>query len=237
MDFKEAFVKLMKGCSIKRPGMGYAYTMKNGKLYKEYGEHCLHEVVQIPSSMLPTFARSDWEVQGLVQPEVSASAQSNVIIKYRKLNREEMLGPNYMINPCPSEPQAPEHAHEDDTGFDLLAVAAEYLDENTLCYHSGLAFQFPDGIYAELRARSSIYKTGLILANGVGTIDHGYTGEVKGVFYRLTGQSSSKRNYFVGNRFAQLVIPGIDPRRIVFEEVKEFTKTDRGDGGFGSTGR
>lgn len=137
------------------------------------------------------------------------------------------------------EPKTPFHGHEDDRGFDLVCVHYEKVSEYVWRYHSGLAFAFPDGIDAEVRARSSIYKTGMILSNGIGTIDHGYTGEVQAVFYeiipaQLDGQESKR--YRSGDRFCQLVIPGIDPRRIVFEEVQELPKTSRGAGGYGSTG-
>ena len=134
------------------------------------------------------------------------------------------------------------HAHNDDRGFDLVCVAKEPAKDdegneipNVWRYHSGLAFQFPDGLDAEFRARSSVYKTGLMLSNGVGTIDHGYRGEVQGVFYDILKQP--QRHYKPGDRFGQLIIPGIDPRFIEFIQVDELTETDRGAGGYGSSGK
>lgn len=140
-------------------------------------------------------------------------------------------------------PQAPFHAHEDDRGFDLFCVGREEAKDElgniiprTWRYYSGLHFQFPEGIDAELRMRSSIFKTGLFLSNGIGTIDHGYRGEVNGVFYQFLEDSS--RIYKPGDRFAQIVIPGVNPRDIEFIEISEFRdETTRGSGGFGSTGR
>jgi dUTPase len=89
-------------------------------------------------------------------------------IHYKKIKKDGWI-----------EPVAPFHAHNDDRGFDLVCVAKEPAKDdegneipNVWRYHSGLAFQFPDGLDAEFRARSSVYKTGLILSNGVGTINY-----------------------------------------------------------------
>lgn len=133
------------------------------------------------------------------------------------------------------EPQAPFHAHEDDRGFDLFCVAREILEPRIWRYYTGLHFKFPEGIDAELRMRSSVYKYHMFLSDGIGTIDHGYRGEVNGVFYQL--DEDITRIYKPGDRFAQLVIPGVNPKDIEFIEVDAFDDTTlRGSGGFGSTG-
>lgn len=133
-------------------------------------------------------------------------------------------------------PEKPFHAHEDDKGFDLFCVGIEALAPKIWRLYSGLHFQFPEGIDAELRMRSSVYKHRMFLSDGVGTIDHGYRGEVNGVFYQLDDDSS--RLYKPGDRFAQLIIPGVNPKEIEFIEVYEFTdQTKRGSKGFGSSGR
>ena len=132
-------------------------------------------------------------------------------------------------------PQAPFHAHKDDRGFDLTCVGMEIIEKGVWRLHSGLHFKFPDGIDAELRMRSSVYKTLMFLSDGIGTIDHGYRGEVYGVFYSLTDDVN--RIYHPHDRFVQLVIPGVDPREIEFVETDHFDDTTvRGDKGFGSTG-
>lgn len=150
--------------------------------------------------------------------------ETRLEIKFKKIRQDGWL-----------EPQTPYHAHKTDRGFDLVAVAVEQVANYIWRYHSGLAFQFPKGVDAELRARSSIWKTGLVLSNGIGTIDNGYTGEVQGVFYELILDTKTK--YRPGDRFAQLVIPSIDPAKIEFMEVDNLHKTERGDGGYGSTGK
>ena len=131
--------------------------------------------------------------------------------------------------------KAPFRAHPDDRGADLFAVDIENIMIGaTVAFRvkSGIALEYPPGIDGEVRARSSIYKTGWILSNGVGTIDHSYRGEITAVFYI----AADGAGYEVGDRFAQLVIPGVDPRDIEFVEVNELSKTERGCGGYGSTG-
>lgn len=127
----------------------------------------------------------------------------------------------------------PERAHEGDVGFDLFAATAQESPVSVTC-GCGWAFEFPKGVYALLYARSSIWKTGLSLCNSVGVIDTGYRGEVVANFYKL---GPGARCYMLGDKFAQLVFQGIAPENVQFEEVQELATTDRGEGGFGSTGQ
>lgn len=83
----------------------------------------------------------------------------------------------------------------------------------------------------DLRPRSSIYKTGMILSNCIGTVDENYNGEIFLVFYHVL---PNMPRYKVGNAIAQMKIGTTFP--INFVEVKELSKTDRNDGGFGHTG-
>lgn len=147
--------------------------------------------------------------------------KNKTVIKFKKLHKDA---------------KAPFRAHPEDRGADLTCVTANFVD-GCWKYGSGLAFEFPDGLDAEVRSRSSIHKTGLILSNGVGTIDNGYRGEVKGVFYPIIDSRYGFDPYKVGDRFAQMIIPGVDPRDIVFKEVNQLSETVRGAGGYGSTGK
>lgn len=122
-------------------------------------------------------------------------------------------------------------------GIDLYADQVEMnFDGNPyLCrIKSGIAIETPEGYYFQLVARSSVYRTGAFLANGVGIIDPSYRGEIMGVF-RLT--SPLKNPYSVGDRFGQLVLCLNDTNRLVIEEVDHLSETTRGSGGFGSTGK
>ena len=87
-----------------------------------------------------------------------------------------------------------------------------------------------------LYARSSIYKTPLILANSVGIIDAGYRGEIMGAF-RYIPRSDSDEEYTVkrGTRLLQICSRDLSP--FSFSVVDELSETRRGEGGFGSTGK
>jgi len=124
----------------------------------------------------------------------------------------------------------PKYAKKGDAGMDLTAVDV-VADGATLTYKTGIAIEIPRWHVGLLFPRSSVYKTGQTLTNCVGVIDSGYRGEIM-MKYTL---SPYQREYDIGDRVGQIIImpyPKID-----FEEVEELTATDRGQNGYGSTGR
>lgn len=124
----------------------------------------------------------------------------------------------------------PSYAKSGDAGMDLTAVDFDANDLH-VTYKTGLAVAIPAGFVGLLFPRSSVYKTGQYLTNAVGVIDSGYRGELMLKF----NQSNSLNMYKIGDRVGQLIIM---PRPYVeFEEVDELSETDRGAGGFGSTGQ
>lgn len=125
----------------------------------------------------------------------------------------------------------PSYAKPGDAGLDLVAVSETWNDDNTMVtYGTGLAVEIPEGYVGLVFPRSSISKTQLELANSVGVIDSGYRGEIMLKFrYNSEGMV-----YDVGDRVGQLII--LPYPSIEFEEVEELSSTDRGEGGFGSTG-
>ena len=129
----------------------------------------------------------------------------------------------------------PAYATPQSAGMDLLAAIAEPITlkpgERKLV-PTGLTIALPDGYEAQIRPRSGLaFKNGITVANAPGTIDADYRGEV-GVLLVNLGQES-----FVierGMRIAQMVIAAY--ARATFSEVLELPSTERGAGGFGSTG-
>lgn len=127
----------------------------------------------------------------------------------------------------------PSYAKTGDAGLDLTAVSKEWDSEkDKIVFGTGLAVEIPHGYVGLIFPRSSIVKTNLTLSNSVGVIDSGYRGEIK--FFFEPG-SRPKKNYEVGDRIGQLVIMPIPYVYVV--ESAELSETERGDGGFGSTGR
>jgi dUTP pyrophosphatase len=98
---------------------------------------------------------------------------------------------------------------------------------------TGIALEVPKGCAGLVYARSSMgAKRGLAPANKVGVIDSDYRGEIKVV---LLNHSGTEQTVAPGERIAQMIItPVLTP---AYEEVEELTDTDRGTGGFGSTGK
>lgn len=132
----------------------------------------------------------------------------------------------------------PSYAKEGDAGMDLIAVSAKVLvdgltDEDTkLEVDSGISVEIPIGYVGLVFPRSSIRGTGVRLSNAVGVIDSGYRGTIKSVFDII---DRSLVYYEKGDKFAQLMI--LPYPKIEFKEVEELSTSERGIGGFGSTGK
>lgn len=129
----------------------------------------------------------------------------------------------------------PAYASPGSAGADLRAAVAEPLvvaPGARLVVPTGLVLEIPAGFEGQVRARSGLaLKKGLALANGVGTIDADYRGEVGVLVVNLGDEPVTLSR---GERVAQLVIAPV--ARAVFEEASLLGGTARGDGGFGSTG-
>ena len=130
--------------------------------------------------------------------------------------------------------------HEEDFCYDVVATSKEKIAPRTYKYGLGFALQIEREIGSEskdlildidLRPRSSIYKTGMVLSNCTGTIDEIYTGEVSAIFYHVIEEL---QEYNVGDRIGQIKLGFTSP--IEFVEVEELSETERGEGGYGSTG-
>ncbi len=126
----------------------------------------------------------------------------------------------------------PVRAHEHDAGADLRASEYHSIGSGQfVTVSTGVRANIPEGYFGLLAARSSICKRGLLMANGVGVIDSGYTGEIKVPLFNAGNLPSI---VMAGERIAQLVI--LPCELPTFRRVDELGDTERGEGGFGSTG-
>ena len=130
----------------------------------------------------------------------------------------------------------PTQGSADAAGWDLYA-----LEETTVVRHksslirTGLATAIPSGWEGQIRCRSSLGKKGMIMPNGLGTIDSDYRGELM-VLATWIGEGDA----FVvakGERVAQLLFAPVPKVTIVETTVESLGTTTRGQGGFGSTGQ
>ena len=135
----------------------------------------------------------------------------------------------------------PFKTHDSDFCYDVVATSCEEIAPNVYKYGIGLAFQmekgWATGVYngqfsIDLRPRSSVWKTGMVLSNCVGTIDEDYRGEVSAVFYHVM---PNMPKYEVGDRIGPIKIG--EALNVEFVEVDNLSDTARGAGGYGSTGR
>lgn len=127
----------------------------------------------------------------------------------------------------------PDYAHEGDAGMDLYSVESVTLEpgERKLV-KTGLKLQLPPNTEAQIRPKSGLaLKKGITLLNTPGTVDEGYRGEV-GVI--LINHSQEVYPVEIGQKIAQMVIMPVT--RVTVEKVDNLESSDRGEGGFGSTG-
>ena len=139
-------------------------------------------------------------------------------IKFQRLNSSAVL---------------PVQAHPGDAGMDLVSIeAASIPPGGRRLVHTGLAVEIPVGFEGQVRPRSGLaLKNGVTVLNAPGTIDAGYRGEI-GVVLANFGDASFKVE--PGMRIAQLVIAAV--AEVSVELAESLSSSERGIGGYGSTG-
>ena len=156
--------------------------------------------------------------------------------------------------------QLPKYAHDGDAGMDIFAIDNVSLPLHIpTMVHTGIAAEIPEGHEIQVRPRSGLACKGVTVWNSPGTVDSKYRGEICVILMYLHNESEQweeprrdprtgkmimvgvgtrqKQKYEVkaGDKIAQLVLAPVtfaDPY-----EIQELSETDRGTGGFGSTGR
>lgn len=130
----------------------------------------------------------------------------------------------------------PTYGKDGDACMDVYVHHVENKPDGRIVYHTGLHFRLPEDYEMEIRPRSSNTKTHAVMQNAPGTLDEGYTGELMIVHRRMDKYDDPE--YQVGERVAQILIRHRE--RIIWQEVttqEELGTTERGAGGFGSTGK
>ena len=129
---------------------------------------------------------------------------------------------------------APRRAHETDAGWDLRASEDVFLEPGEYCpVPTGVYAAVPTGFSLDIRPRSGLAaKHGVTVLNTPGTVDAGYRGEIKVILI-----NHSREDSFIirrGDRIAQALLNRLVPT--AWQLVEDLDETDRGAGGFGSTG-
>jgi dUTP pyrophosphatase len=187
------------------------------------------------SSEVSMSKSNTWTTPDGVKFEVGES-DNRMKVRFKKLNPKAVT---------------PSYAKDGDAGLDLTATGM-FMGTNYIQYETGIAVEIPDGYVGLVFPRSSITKmaAGVSLKNSVGIIDSGYRGEIILRFdvpseshktdaetFRYVTKDAFQEELNIpqlGERIGQLII--IPYPTIYLEEVEELSSTDRGQGGFGSTG-
>ena len=153
-----------------------------------------------------------------------------MIIKVKKLNEKAVL---------------PTKAHASDAGFDLTATSKTIDTNGNVVYGVGLAFEIPQGHVGLLFPRSSNAKKPLLLSNAVGVLDSCYRGEVLFKFkpsivldepdVAYLPEEIYSAAYNVGERIGQIIVVPLPD--VEFVEADKLSETERGMGGYGSSGK
>jgi len=128
----------------------------------------------------------------------------------------------------------PSYSKAGDAAMDLTAISVDKDEYGNAVYKTGLAIEIPEGYVGLLFPRSSNSKTDLYLTNHVGVIDSGYRGEIMFKYRGVRGLLDAKI-YAKNERVGQLII--LPYPQIELIESDTLSETERGEGGFGSTGK
>lgn len=143
---------------------------------------------------------------------------------------------NIKIKKLKSNAIIPTYQTDHSAGMDLCACIDKPMIIKSMCrmmVPTGLSIELPVGFEAQIRARSGLsIKNGITMVNGVGTIDADYRGEIGMLVVNL-----SKEDFTIepNMRIAQMVISKYE--KVIWQEAVILNNTERGNGGFGSTGK
>jgi dUTP pyrophosphatase len=149
-------------------------------------------------------------------PITSQFNQQQLIVKVKKLHENAVI---------------PSYSKHGDAGMDLTITEIKENNFRQISYGFGVAMEIPFGYVGLVFPRSSVKNQDLLLSNCVGVIDSGYRGEIQSTFKKT---DPSEKFYKVGERGAQIII--LPYPQVFMVESDELSDTERGTGGFGSTG-
>lgn len=144
-----------------------------------------------------------------------------MIIKFKKLHEDAII---------------PKYQTKGSAGFDFHSIEDVELFRGTVLVKTGLSIEIPEGYELQIRSRSGLaFKENIIVLNSPGTIDSDYRGEIGIILNRTIDGTKKSFSIKKGDRIAQGVICKIEQPSI--EVVEKLSETERGIGGFGSTGK
>jgi dUTP pyrophosphatase len=184
---------------------------------KDIDENFLSEINDIMSMLSNNMGEPSINTNQFKESNFNNSLNDGFLVKVKKLDSNAVI---------------PSYSKSGDAGMDLTITREIENTSFSVSYGFGIAMEIPKHFVGLVFPRSSIRNQELILSNCVGVIDSGYRGEIQATFKKTNGLDSLK--YKVGDRGAQIII--LPYPKIYMTEVPELSNTERGSGGFGSTG-
>jgi len=160
-------------------------------------------------------------------------------IDMEQLNKDFMSSYNHKVKlhyTFDSENKTPEYAYPTDSGFDLRSnIDLELMPFGRELVPTGLYLSIPEGYEIQVRPKSGLaIKKGLSVLNTPGTVDQGYTGEIKVIIIKMSNDFQTIKK---GDKIAQAVLcPVVSGKHVELIKQDKIKDNDRGSNGFGSTG-
>ena len=200
-------------------------------------------------------------------PCIRQKSINNLVIQFNSVNMVDLLGMIYSNYDCPyynnyiytynnrdgksipcikvfktcDEAVIPSKARYSDAGYDLTIIKEhKRLTSNTAIYDTGIKLEIPNGYYVEIVPRSSISRSGYMLANNVGIIDQGYRGNLYVALTKINDETpdiTDLANWRLPWKCCQMIVKKQIYSKLVFCDSgqDDIEKSNRGTGAFGST--
>ena len=197
---------------------------KNSNTWREIMDLSKNNPKQMDDSSMLRSLGLDEETMNKIEEDTLESAKEQIKVRVSFMNT--------------SSNEDPKHKYIDDSGMDLRANLEEPISikpSEIKLIPTGLHFELPESMEIQVRPRSGLAaKNGITVLNTPGTVDRGYSGEIKVILINL-GKDSFLVSH--GDRIAQAVIsPVISGRWCILTKKDKLANTKRSGGGFGSTG-
>jgi deoxyuridine 5'-triphosphate nucleotidohydrolase len=186
------------------------------------------------------------DLLGMIYSNYDNPYYNNYIYTYN--NRDGVSIPSIKVFKVDERAVAPSKSRYSDTGYDLTIIS-EYkrLTSNTVIYDTGIQLEIPNGYYVEIVPRSSISRSGYMLANNVGIIDQGYRGNIYVALTKINDETpdiNDLTDWRLPWKCCQMIVKKHIYSRLVMANMPnmvsdkevEIEKSSRGSGAFGSTG-
>ena len=227
-DYKRAFIRgLYEYNNLLDSSTNDIYMRKNEMIKDNYQDFM--EFLEVPyivddeNRILIKYGCSSTDFLGFIYNDIS----NKLSFTY---NNSTI--PNFNVVRVDENAVFPTKKNWSDVGFDLTIIKkVEDYNSRTALYDTGIKIDIDYGYYAEIVPRSSISKSGYMMANGIGIIDNSYRGNL---MVALTKICDDAKDLELPFRCCQLIIK--EQVNVNFRSVEGYSKTKRGDGGFGSTG-